>query len=103
MHGKPAVQISAFPQGASDRQDHRVINTIKQKIAREVLARFSVQEIKMRSIGNIERWRAKGTFVKRMRIGSRSFSIKMIRNALQWLGTATESINCACRFLLPDS
>lgn len=62
MHGKPAVQISAFPQGASDRQDHRVIDTIKQKIACEVLARFSVQEIKMRSIGNIERWRAKGTF-----------------------------------------
>lgn len=62
MHGKPAVEIRAFRQGASDRQDHRVIDTIKQKISCEVLARYSVEEIKMKSISNIERWRAKGTF-----------------------------------------
>lgn len=62
MHGKPAVQIGAFRPGALDRHDHRVIDTIKQKISCEVLARYSVQEIKRTSISNIERWRAKGTF-----------------------------------------
>ncbi|KQN79053.1 hypothetical protein [Duganella sp. FT27W] len=40
---------------------HLVLDAIKHKIACEVLARFTIAEIKERSLSNIRRWRANGT------------------------------------------
>lgn len=40
---------------------HLALDAIKHRIACEVLARFTIAEIKTRSLANIERWRNNGT------------------------------------------
>lgn len=40
---------------------HLALDAIKHRIACEVLARFTIAEIKARSLANIERWRKNGT------------------------------------------
>lgn len=42
------------------RNPHLALDAIKHKIACEVVARFSIAEIKERSLANILRWRANG-------------------------------------------
>lgn len=39
---------------------HLTLDVVKYKIAREVLAKFTIAEIKERSLANIRRWRANG-------------------------------------------
>lgn len=65
VHGKPSVQIMAvedaerFPPPPVP-SGHDALDTIKHRISCAVLARFSLDEIRQRSIDNIERWRANG-------------------------------------------
>lgn len=40
---------------------HLVLDAIKHRISCEVLARFTMAEIKARSLANIQRWRSNGT------------------------------------------
>lgn len=65
VHGRPSVQVISYKgdqEQPPDRNGHQVLDTIKHRISCEVLARFSIKEIKQKSISNIERWRSKGTF-----------------------------------------
>ena len=64
VHGKPSVCV--MPVAAAQEtlpaplNAHMALDSIKHKIACEVLATFSVAEIKARSRANIERWRSNG-------------------------------------------
>lgn len=47
---------------SSKRNCHQDLDVLKHKLSCEVLAHFSVTEIRRKSLENIERWRSKGTF-----------------------------------------
>lgn len=65
VHGKPSVQVMAVedaerlpPRAAPNAQV--ALDTAKHRLSCAVLARFPLDEIRQRSIENIERWRANG-------------------------------------------
>ena len=65
VHGRPSIRITSYKENVEehpDRNSHQVLDTIKHKISCEVLARYSIKDIKQKSLSNIERWRLKGTF-----------------------------------------
>lgn len=65
VHGRPSVRVSAYSEEGEDRpqrNDHEILDIVKHKLSCEVLARFTVAEIKKKSVSNIERWRSQGTF-----------------------------------------
>ena len=64
-HGKPIVRIfsiknAAASQRSTNSQD--LLDQIKFKISCEILAQFSLDEIRQKSIENLSRWKAKGTW-----------------------------------------
>lgn len=64
-HGKPIVRIfsiknAAAPQRNTNSQD--LLDQIKFKISCEILAQFSLDEIREKSLENLNRWKVKGTW-----------------------------------------
>lgn len=65
VHGRPSVRVTAYKESMEEvpkRNSHEVLDMVKHKLSCEVLARYTVWEIKEKSVSNIERWRSQGTF-----------------------------------------
>jgi hypothetical protein len=60
-YSQDVVAEGAMKNLAAKINPHLILDVVKHKIAREVLARFTIAEIKERSLANIRRWRANGT------------------------------------------
>lgn len=61
VHGKPSVQITAVEDAQRAPPNAQAgLDTVKHRLSCAVLARFPLDEIRQRSIDNIERWRANG-------------------------------------------
>jgi len=64
-HGKPVVRIFSIKNSTSSKRNinsQDLLDQIKFKISCEILAQFSVDEIRQRSLENLKRWKAKGTW-----------------------------------------
>lgn len=66
-HGKPiakVISITNTEKMYSQKNSHDQIDTMKHVISCEVLSRFSVGTIRERSLENLNRWKAQGTWSK---------------------------------------
>lgn len=62
-HGKPTVYVVSkadFERLRSPFSDHGNLDRIKFRIATEVVARFPLDQIRHKSLANLDRWAAKG-------------------------------------------
>lgn len=51
-----------MPSSRTSRNAHHVLDDIKREIAKEVLKRHSPAEVRARSLENLARWKAAGTW-----------------------------------------
>lgn len=64
-HGVPVVQVLSIAQINQLRQGKNrqtVLDAVKHRISCEILSRFSLDDIRKKSIENLDRWRSMGTW-----------------------------------------